>query len=80
MLGGGSIGGLSCPLRRFSTSISVTRRLGETAETGHQPDSAPHVPLNTSVSSAALMILLKLVSGVPTMSTPRTISSGVPSA
>ena len=46
------MGGLSCPRRRFSTSISDTRMLGDTAETGTMPDSAPQVPLKTSGSSA----------------------------
>ena len=43
--GGGRMGGFSCPFIFFSTSISETRMLGETAETGTQPDSAPQVPL-----------------------------------
>lgn len=54
--------------------------LGETAETGTHPDSAPQVPLKTASSSPVQMIWEKQESGVPTMSTPRTSSSGRPSA
>mgnify|MGYP007098394924 CR=1 FL=1 len=61
----------------FSISICSTRMLGEIAETGTDPDSAPHVPLKTAGSSPAQRIFEKQVSGVPTMSTPRT-SSGSP--
>ena len=52
---------------------------GETPDTGTQPDSAPQVPLKTPSSSPVSRILLKLVRGVPTISTPRTNWSGLPS-
>lgn len=51
-MGGARMGGLSWSRTRFSISICDTRMLGEMAETGTQPDSAPHVPLNTAGSSA----------------------------
>jgi hypothetical protein len=44
----GRIGGLLADFARFSISISETRMLGATAETGTQPDSAPQEPLKTS--------------------------------
>ena len=48
--------------------------------TGTQPLSAPHMPLNTSTSPPAARMLEKVASGVPMRSTPRTSSSGRPSA
>jgi hypothetical protein len=75
-----SSGGRSCDLAFFSISISETSIAGETADTGTLPDSAPQYPLNTSGLSEVARILAKLASGVPTMSAPRTSSSGRPSA
>ena len=75
----GSSGGRSFDLAFFSISISETRIAGETADTGTLPDSAPQYPLNTSGLSPVARILAKLASGVPTMSAPRTSSSGRPS-
>ena len=57
----------------------ATSRLGDEAETGTHPDSAPQVPLKTASSSAAPRIRSRDASGVPTMSTPRSTSSGLPS-
>ena len=42
------MGGLEGLLATFSTSISATKILGETADTGTQPDSAPQLPLKTA--------------------------------
>jgi len=42
------MGRRSLPFSFFSTSISPTRKLGATAETGTQPDSAPQKPLKTA--------------------------------
>ena len=52
---------------------------GATALTGTVPDSAPHSPLNTSLLSPVATIRFIAASGVPTMLTPRTSSSGRPS-
>src|SRR5229473_8402260 len=78
--GNGSSGGRSCDFCFFWISISDTSNAGDTAETGTLPDSAPQYPLKTSGRSEVAMILLKLASGVPTISAPRTSSSGRPSA
>ncbi len=53
---------------------------GATADTGTLPDSAPHMPLKTSALFEVARILAKAARGVPTMSAPRIISSGRPSA
>ena len=78
--GGGKIGGRSCECARFCTSISEKSIAGATAETGTLPLSAPQTPLNTCCSSPVETIRVKAASGVPTISTPRTNSSGRPSA
>src|ERR1700735_81713 len=78
--GGGRIGGRSVPRRRFCTSISENSMAGAAAATGICPDSAPHIPLKTCIVSPVTIILFRESSGVPTMSTPRTSSSGRPSA
>src|SRR5207248_4564229 len=80
VVGSGSSGGRSFDLAFFSISISETRIAGATAETGTLPDSAPQYPLKTSGLSEVARMLEKLASGVPTMSAPRTSSSGRPSA
>ena len=49
-------------------------RLGADAETGTQPLSAPHTPLNVSISRLAARIDCSATSGVPLMSMPRTSS------
>ena len=49
------------------------------AESGTVPDSAPHSPLNTSLVSPVARMRFMAASGVPTMLTPRTSSSGRPS-
>ena len=67
------------PLARFCTSISEKSIAGAAAETGTFPDSAPHIPLKTSIVSPVSMMLLSASSGVPTISTPRTNWSGRPS-
>jgi hypothetical protein len=53
---------------------------GLTADTGTSPDSAPHIPLKIPGSSPVATIVSNAAIGVPTMSTPRTSSSGRPSA
>ena len=50
-----------------------------TALTGMLPDSAPQIPLKTLGVSPVASMWFKTVSGVPTISTPRTSSSGRPS-
>ena len=70
--GAGRIGGRSCDLVFFCTSICEIRIPGPLAETGTKPDSAPQTPLKTAFSSSAATILLKAASGVPTRFTPRT--------
>src|SRR5262249_15885055 len=77
--GGGRIGGRSVDACFFCTSSSEVRIAGEAAETGTEPDSAPQYPLKTSGVSPVATILVSAASGVPTMSTPRTSSSGRPS-
>src|ERR1700691_4271938 len=77
--GGARIGGRCVPLARFWTSISEKSIAGAAAATGIWPDSAPQIPLNTWSVSPVSMIVLSERSGVPTMSTPRTSSSGRPS-
>ena len=52
---------------------------GATALTGTVPDSAPHSPLKTSLLSPVARMRFIAASGVPTMLTPRTSSSGRPS-
>ena len=52
---------------------------GATALTGTVPDSAPHSPLKTSLLSPVARMRFMAASGVPTMLTPRTSSSGRPS-
>src|SRR5258708_1014635 len=78
--GGGSTGGRSWPCAIFCTSISEKSMAGAAAETGTAPDSAPHSPLNTSIFSPVSTMRLSAASGVPMISTPRTSSSGRPSA
>src|SRR5205823_3457966 len=78
--GGGRIGGRSVELSFFCTSNSEVKIAGEAAATGTDPDSAPQYPLNTSGVSPVATILVRAASGVPTISTPRTSSSGLPSA
>src|SRR6267142_2251362 len=78
--GGGSTGGRSWPCAIFCTSISENSIAGAAAETGTAPDSAPHSPLNTSIFSPVSTMRLSAASGVPMISTPRTSSSGRPSA
>src|SRR6202040_3787386 len=73
-------GGRSSEWSFFWISMSETSKAGETADTGTLPDSAPQYPLKTSSLSDVATILEKLDSGVPTISTPRTNSSGRPSA
>ena len=68
------------PYFRFWTSISENRMAGAAADTGTLPDSALQMPLKTLVVSPVATISVNTVSGVPTMSTPRTSSSGRPSA
>src|SRR6185295_13330415 len=64
-MGAGRIGRRSCERSRFSISICSTRILGETAETGTHPDSAPQVPLKTAGSSPVARIFEKQERGVP---------------
>src|SRR5579859_2607 len=78
--GAGNIGGRSRPCARFCTSISLNSIAGATADTGTLPLSAPQTPLNTCCVSPVVIIRVNAASGVPTMSTPRTSSSGRPSA
>src|SRR5438552_7772303 len=78
--GGGKSGGRSCSCARFCTSISEKSIAGAAAETGTLPLSAPHTPLKTCCWSPVVTILVNAASGVPTISTPRTNSSGFPSA
>src|ERR1039458_3479605 len=73
--GAGRMGMRSCDLAFFWTSICVTKMAGEAAETGTPPDSAPQTPLNPATFLSAATILLKVVSGVPIRSAPRTSSS-----
>jgi hypothetical protein len=77
--GGGRMGGLSVDVSFFWTSISVIKMAGAEAETGTEPDYAPQYPLKVSMVSPVATILVSETSGVPTMSTPRTSSSGRPS-
>ena len=74
------MGNVSCDWAFFWTSTSLTSRDGDDAETGTLPLSAPHRPLKTSTTSLAARILANAASGVPIKSTPRTSSSGRPSA
>src|SRR5215510_12791636 len=67
-MGDGRMGSRSWDRSRFSISISSTRMLGDTAETGTQQDSAPQLPLNTAASSPVARIFEKHESGVPTIS------------
>src|ERR1700732_5344849 len=78
--GGGRMGGRASPYFRFWTSISVNSIAGAAADTGTLPDSAPQIPLKTLVVSPVAAIRDNTVSGVPTISTPRTSLSGLPSA
>src|ERR1700719_746294 len=78
--GAGKIGGRSLPCARFCTSISLNSIAGATADTGTLPLSAPQTPLNTCCVSPVVIIRVNAASAVPTMSTPRTSSSGRPSA
>ena len=55
------------------------QQLGDEADTGTPPLSAPQTPLKTSTLSLAAMILPNAASGVPIRSTPRT-SSGARSS
>ena len=48
---------------------------GDAADTGTPPDSAPQTPLNTATRSSPATMRLKVVNGVPIISTPRTSSS-----
>src|SRR5580700_6334226 len=77
--GAGKIGGRSREALRFWTSISLKSIAGAEADTGTLPDSAPQIPLKTSVLSPVNKIRFNEASGVPTMSTPRTNWSGRPS-
>ena len=54
--------------------------MGAAADTGIQPDRAPHKPLNTPILLPAALMLLKVDNGVPIKETPRTSKSGRPSA
>src|SRR5262249_45695011 len=76
--GGCNTGGRSGGMNPFSTSSRSMSRLGAEAETGTQPLSAPHTPLNVSISRLAARIDCSATSGVPLMSMPRT-SSFLPS-
>src|SRR5262249_4141837 len=78
--GGGKIGGRFNECPRFCTSISENSMAGATAATGTAPDSAPQIPSKTAALSPVIRIPFIAVNGVPTMSTPRTSSSGRPSA
>ena len=45
------MGGRACECARFCTSISEKSIAGAAAATGTLPDSAPHIPLKTSIFS-----------------------------
>src|SRR5207248_1241033 len=72
--GGFNTGGRSGGMNPFSISSFSSNRLGADAETGTQPLSAPHTPLNDSISRLAARIDCSATSGVPLMSMPRTSS------
>src|SRR5208337_2194150 len=72
--GAGSTGGRSLDFSFFCTSICDTRTPGDEAETSIDPDSAPQMPLKVAISLSPATMRLKVVSGVPIRSTPRTSS------
>src|SRR5580700_782852 len=74
--GGGRIGGRFRECARFCTSMSEKSMAGAAADTGTEPDSAPQIPLKTALLSPVTKMRCMAASGVPTMSTPRTSSSG----
>src|ERR1035438_2963394 len=78
-VGGGRMGGRFSEWACFCTSTSENNMAGAAAATGTEPDSAPQTPLKTSVFSPVSRMRFNAASGVPTISTPRTSSSGRPS-
>src|ERR1700756_1086587 len=79
-VGAGRVGGRLSEWARFCPWISENSIAGPAAATGTCPDSAPQTPLNTSVVSPVTTMRFMAESGVPTISMPRTSSSGRPSA
>jgi hypothetical protein len=77
---GGASTGIIYPFfwRRW-VSIFEQKIMGEVAETGTQPLSAPQEPMNEAGASPPATMLENMERGVPMRSTPRTSSSGRPS-
>ncbi len=78
-VGGGTMGGRAVPCAWRWVSMLETSMAGATALTGILPLSAPQMPLKMSCLSPVARMLFSAACGVPTIETPRTSSSGLPS-